>query len=78
MIGVPDDKWGETVKAIVVMTPGKRASATEIIDFTRERLGASSGPVGGVRRRAAAQPSGKILRGHLRDPYWEGKDRQVN
>ena len=38
MIGIPDDKWGEAVKAIVVMKPGKQATATDIINFTRERI----------------------------------------
>ena len=38
VIGIPDDKWGEAEKAIVVMKPGKTASATDIINFTRERI----------------------------------------
>ncbi|HWV96099.1 MAG TPA: fatty acid--CoA ligase [Xanthobacteraceae bacterium] len=79
VIGVPDDKWGEVVKAIVVMKPGKTATATDIINFTRERIAGFKTPktvdfIPALPRN----PSGKILRRHLRDPYWEGKDRKVN
>jgi acyl-CoA synthetase (AMP-forming)/AMP-acid ligase II len=79
VIGIPDDKWGEAVKAIVVMKPGKNASATDIINFTRERIAGFKTPktvdfIPALPRN----PSGKILRRNLRDPYWAGKDRQVN
>ena len=79
VIGIPDDRWGEAVKAIVVMKPGKTATATDIINFTRERIAGFKTPktvdfIPALPRN----PSGKILRRHLRDPYWAGKDRQVN
>jgi len=79
VVGVPDDQWGEAVKAIVVMKPGKQASAADIIDFTRQRIAVFKTPktvdfIDALPRNA----SGKILRRHLRDPYWVGKDRQVN
>jgi acyl-CoA synthetase (AMP-forming)/AMP-acid ligase II len=79
VVGVPDEKWGEAVKAIVVMKPGKNATAADIIGFTRERIAGFKTPksvdfIAALPRNA----SGKILRRHLRDPYWEGKDRQVN
>ncbi|SDS62842.1 fatty acid--CoA ligase [Bradyrhizobium canariense] len=79
VIGVPDDKWGEVVKAIVVMKPSKRATSSDIINFTRERIAGFKTPksvdfIEALPRNA----SGKILRRHLRDPYWAGKDRQVN
>jgi acyl-CoA synthetase (AMP-forming)/AMP-acid ligase II len=79
VIGIPDDKWGEAVKAIVVMKPGKSADATDIINFTRERIAGFKTPktvefIPALPRN----PSGKILRRNLRDPYWAGKDRQVN
>ena len=79
VVGVPDDKWGEAVKAIVVMKPGRKATASDIIDFTRERIAGFKTPksvdfIEALPRNA----SGKILRRHLRDPYWAGKDRQVN
>ncbi len=79
VIGVPDDKWGEAVKAIVVMKQGKDATATDIINFTRERIAGFKTPKSVEFIEALPRnPSGKILRRHLRDPYWEGKDRQVN
>ena len=79
VIGVPDEKWGEAVKAIVVMKPGKKATPSDIINFTRQRIAGFKTPksvdfIEALPRNA----SGKILRRHLRDPYWAGKDRQVN
>jgi acyl-CoA synthetase (AMP-forming)/AMP-acid ligase II len=79
VIGVPDDKWGEAVKAIVVMKPGKSASATDIINFTRERIAGYKTPKSVEFIDALPRnPSGKILRRHLRDPYWADRERQVN
>src|SRR5580692_3092175 len=79
VVGVPDDKWGEAVKAIVVLKPGKQTTASDIIGFTRTHIAAFKTPktvdfIDALPRNA----SGKILRRHLRDPYWVGKDRQVN
>src|SRR5882757_10462827 len=79
VIGVPDQKWGEAVKAIVVMKPGKQATATDIINFTRERIAGFKTPKSVDFIEALPRnPSGKILRRNLRDPYWAGKDRHVN
>jgi acyl-CoA synthetase (AMP-forming)/AMP-acid ligase II len=79
VVGVPDDQWGEAVKAMVVMKPGKQATAADIINFTRERIAGFKAPksvefIAALPRNA----SGKILRRHLRDPHWAGKERQVN
>lgn len=79
VIGVPDDTWGEAVKAVVALKPGKSLNATELIVFARERIAAFKTPksidfIAALPRNA----SGKILRRQLRDPYWEGKERQVN
>ncbi len=79
VIGVPDEKWGEAVKAIVVMKPGKNATATDIINFTRERIAGFKTPKSVEFIPALPRnPSGKILRRQLREPYWAGKDRRVN
>jgi acyl-CoA synthetase (AMP-forming)/AMP-acid ligase II len=79
VVGVPDETWGEAVKAIVVMKPGRTATATDIINFTRERIAGYKTPktvdfIAALPRN----PSGKILRRHLRDPYWTERDRKVN
>jgi acyl-CoA synthetase (AMP-forming)/AMP-acid ligase II len=78
VIGVPDDHWGETVKAMVVLLPGRQATGQEIIDFTRERLAHYKCPrtvdtVDALPR----SPSGKVLKRTLRAPYWDGRDRQI-
>lgn len=79
VVGVPDDTWGEAVKAVVALKPGKEISATDIIAFTRQRIAAFKTPktvdfIQALPRNA----SGKILRRQLRDPFWVGKERQVN
>jgi long-chain acyl-CoA synthetase len=79
VIGVPSDKWGEEVKAIIVLKPGAAADAQGIIDWTRERVAGFKTPksvdfVAVLPRNA----SGKILRRELREPYWRGRERRVN
>jgi long-chain acyl-CoA synthetase len=79
VIGVPSERWGETVKAIVVDAPGAPATDTELIAYCRERLAAYKCPTS-VDRIAVLprNPSGKILKTELREPYWKGKQRRVN
>ena len=79
VIGVPDDRWGEAVKAIVVPQPGTDPNPAEIIAWTREKIAAFKCPktidfIDALPRN----PSGKILRRSLRDPFWAGKARGVN
>ncbi len=76
VFGVPDEQWGESVKAVVVLKPGQSASAEEIIAAASEHLASYQKPrsVDFVDSLPKA-PTGKILKRELRDPYWadEGK-----
>jgi len=78
VIGVPDERWGEAVKACVVLEAGAEVQAQEIIDWARERIAGYKLPksvdfIDALPRN----PSGKILRRELREPYWDGQERRV-
>jgi acyl-CoA synthetase (AMP-forming)/AMP-acid ligase II len=78
VIGVPDDQWGETVKALVVLRPGQQATSQEIIGFTRERLAHYKCPrTVDITDALPRNPTGKVLKRVLRAPYWQGRDRQI-
>ena len=78
VIGVPDERWGEAVKAIIELKKGAHATEEEILEFCRERLAAykkpksvefvDSIPVGS---------SGKVVKRELRERYWQGRERRV-
>ena len=78
VVGVPDDEWGEAVKAIVVLKPGYTATAEEIIQTSRQHLASYQKPrfVEFVSSLPKA-PTGKILKRELRAKCWQSKDRQV-
>jgi len=80
VIGVPDATWGEAVKAIVVPKPGVKPDAEEIIAFARSRIAHYKAPKSvDIREQPLPRnPSGKILRRELREPYWAGRERRVN
>ncbi len=78
VIGVPDEQWGETVKAIVVLRAEATATEEEVIEFCRDKLGGFERPrsvdfVGTLPRN----PTGKVLKRELREPYWAGQKRRV-
>lgn len=78
VVGVPDDYWGESVKALVVLKQGMEASETEIIDLCKERLANYKKPKSvEFRRELPKNPTGKILKRVIRNEYWKGRDRAV-
>jgi long-chain acyl-CoA synthetase len=79
VFGVPDERWGEAVKAAVVLKPGHVASADDILGFARERIASYKLPKSiDFIAELPRNPSGKILKRELRKPYWEGMSRNVN
>jgi acyl-CoA synthetase (AMP-forming)/AMP-acid ligase II len=79
VIGVPDAKWGEAVKAVCVPKPGMTIDPDDVIHWTRERIAAFKVPKTiDITAALPRNASGKILRKDLRAPYWAGFERQVN
>ena len=78
VIGVPDDKWGESVKALIVPAAGATLDAGDIGAWARERIAAYKIPKSvDFIEMLPRNPSGKVLRRELRQPYWEGRARSV-
>ena len=79
VIGVPDEKWGESVKACVVLKEGAKLSESDIIAYARQSIAGYKCPKSiDFITALPRNPSGKILRRELRAPYWEGKSRAIN
>jgi len=79
VIGVPDDRWGEAVKACVVLKPGANLTAEQIITAAKQKIAGYKVPKSvDFLDMLPRNPSGKILKRELRAPYWEGRERQVN
>lgn len=79
VIGVPDDTWGEAVKAVVVLKPDSTVPAADIIAYARTRIAGFKVPKSiDFIEALPRNPSGKILRRELRAPYWQGRTRAVN
>lgn len=79
VIGVPDERWGEAVRACIVLKPGASATAEEIIAFAKTRIAGFKVPKAVDFVEALPRnPSGKILRRELRAPFWAGRERMVN
>jgi acyl-CoA synthetase (AMP-forming)/AMP-acid ligase II len=78
IIGVPHDRWGETVKAVVSLKPGEAVTEEELIAFCREHLAAYKCPTSvDILDALPRNPTGKIMKRDLRKPYWEGRDRTI-
>ena len=77
IIGVPDDTWGESVKAVVSLNEGASATEEELIAYCREQLAHFKCPkTVDITGPLPRNPTGKILKKNLRAPYWEGRDRR--
>jgi acyl-CoA synthetase (AMP-forming)/AMP-acid ligase II len=78
VIGVPSERWGEAVKAVIVPAPGESPSGEAVMQWVRQRIAGYKVPksvefVDALPRNA----SGKVLRRELRDRYWAGQDRAI-
>jgi acyl-CoA synthetase (AMP-forming)/AMP-acid ligase II len=78
VIGVPDDTWGEAVKAVVELNAGHSTTAEALIAMCKARLGSVKAPksvdfVAALPR----SPVGKVLKKDLREPYWQGAARRI-
>jgi len=79
VIGVPDERWGETVKALVVLADGSEAGERELIDHCRERIAHYKCPTSvEFRDELARTATGKLQKYKLRAPYWQEMQRQIN
>ncbi len=79
VIGVPDEKWGETIKALVVLRPGTTATERDLMEHCRGRLSHFKCPTSIELRDALTRTAtGKLQKFKLREPYWKGRERRVN
>jgi acyl-CoA synthetase (AMP-forming)/AMP-acid ligase II len=78
VVGVPDEKWGEAVKAIIQLKPGVSAAIEEFEGFCRQRLGGMKTPKSfEVWDQLPRSPVGKVLKRSIRDHFWAGRSRNV-
>ncbi len=79
VIGIPHEKWGETVIALVVLSPNAEASGNDIVEHCRSKLAHYKCPTRVEFRTALARTAtGKLQKFKLREPYWDGRDKLVN
>ncbi|MDF1604179.1 AMP-binding protein [Nocardioides sp. YIM 152315] len=79
VIGVPSEKWGETIKALVVLAEGQEATEADLIAWCKDRAAGYKAPTSvEFRDELARTATGKLQKFKLRAPYWEGRGRQVN
>jgi len=78
VVGVPDPTWGESVKAVVVLKPGKSATEAEIIELCKQHLAGYKKPKSvDFVKSLPKTPIGKILRREVKAKYWAGKDKKI-
>lgn len=79
VIGVPDEMWGEAVKAVVVPKEGVQIEEQEIIDYCRDHMASFKKPKSiDFVKELPRNPYGKVQKTALRDPYWAGYDRRIH
>ena len=79
VVGVPDEKWGEAVKALVIPKAGVELRENEIIDFCRTRLASFKKPkTVEVVQSLPYNPYGKIQKSVIKEQYWKGYDRKIH
>jgi acyl-CoA synthetase (AMP-forming)/AMP-acid ligase II len=79
VIGVPSEKWGETIKALVVLADGAEVDEAELIAWCKDKAAGYKAPTSiEFRDELARTATGKLQKFKLRAPYWEGYERQVN
>ena len=79
VVGVPDEKWGEAIKAVVQLKPGAAVSAQDLIGVCREQLGGVKAPKSVEFVEALPRsPVGKVLKREIREKYWKGQERRVS
>jgi acyl-CoA synthetase (AMP-forming)/AMP-acid ligase II len=79
VVGVPDETWGEAVKALVVLHPGKSLTEAGLMAYCKEKLGGVKAPKSvEFCNEIPKTPAGKIDRKTIRAPYWEHAERQVH
>ncbi len=79
VIGVPDKKWGETVKAVVVKRENAALTEAALIDWCRDKIAGYKRPTSvDFIDKLPRNASGKLLKRTLREPYWQGFERRVN
>jgi acyl-CoA synthetase (AMP-forming)/AMP-acid ligase II len=78
VVGVPDEKWGEAIKAVVELKPGRTLAADELLAFCKHRLGSVKAPKSvDFVETLPRSPVGKVLRKEVRKRYWAGRDRRI-
>jgi acyl-CoA synthetase (AMP-forming)/AMP-acid ligase II len=78
VIGIPDDDWGEAVKAVVELHPGESVDTTDLITLCKDKLGGVKAPKSiDVVATLPRSPVGKVLKTELRAPYWRDRDRRI-
>ena len=79
VVGVPDDKWGEAVKAVVALKAGQTAGEAELLAFAKERLAPFKAPKSlEIRAALPKTPVGKISRRDVKAAYWAGQERMIH